>query len=71
MKKYLTKNVRMSIIGLLATLALICVVSVPSDDASWIVMMIISKGIAAVFAFLAYILFRRWNAKGMLPNIEE
>lgn len=63
------KKVRAAIVGLLFGFAFILLCSAPSDDAdSWYLAFFVSKGLAFLLGYAAYVLAGHWESKGLLPD---
>lgn len=71
MKEETKKQVRISIVGLFGFIALILMVSEPTNQDTWFRDFFISKLIAAVFGFITYRLAKYWESKGLLPEMDE
>ena len=65
------KYLRMSIVGLFATITFICVVGEPSEEDAWFEMFFFSKLVALVTGYITYVLVKRWDAKGLLPDMMD
>ena len=69
--KVTMKQIRMSAIAILATIALILAISEPSNQDTWYQDFFVSKALAAIVAYITYILATRWESKGLLPDMED
>lgn len=64
-------NWRMWLIGTLAMVSLICIVSEPIDDETWWSSFFISKGIGFGTAYLIYRLVTYWSKNGLIQDFNE
>ena len=69
MKKIIL-NWRMAVISLLVTAALICKISEPINENTWLRDFFISKSIGAAIAYTLYRLVRYWIDKNLLPKLD-
>lgn len=70
-KSEFMKQVRISIVGLFGCICLILISSEPADEEKWFMQFFLSKGLAFLFGYVAYILTKRWESKGLLPDMED
>lgn len=71
MKTNLLKNVRMGIVGLFAMACIICIMSEPICEEQWFKVFLQSKLLGVAFGTITYFLFKYWDSKGLLPEIEN
>ena len=65
------KYLRMSIVGIFATITLNCVVGEPLEDDTWFEMFFFSKLVALVTGYITYVLVKHWESKGLLPDMMD
>ena len=71
MKSDLMIIVRMSIIGILGTVALILMCGEPIKEETWFRVFFITKGLAFLIGYITYVLCVRWESKGLLPPMDK
>lgn len=71
MKHEIKQQIRITIIGILGWCAILCAVSEPASQDDWFMVFLASKAIAVLFGYAAYILWRYWDAKGLLPEMDD
>ena len=74
MKELVMKYVRMSMVGLLGAITLILAFSEPIDEASfgkWFETLYVTKGLAFLIGYITYTLFKHWDEKGLLPDMDD
>lgn len=70
-KSELMKQVRMSIVSILGCIALILMCSEPIEEETWFRVFFITKGLAILIGYIAYVLYVYWESKGLLPEMNE
>ena len=70
-KSELMKQVRMFIVSILGCIALILMCSEPIEEETWFRVFFITKGLAILIGYIAYVLCVRWESKGLLPEMNE
>lgn len=70
-KSELIKQVRMSIVGILGCIAFIIMCGEPIEEETWFRVFFITKGLAFLIGYCCYALYRHWESKGLLPDLDE
>lgn len=70
-KEQVMKQIRMSVVGLLGCAAFILMCGEPTNEETWWQSFFIGKGLAFLFGYITYILCKRWESKGLLPEMDE
>ena len=70
-KSELMKQVRMSIVGILGCIVLILMCGEPIEEETGFRAFFITKGLAILIGYIAYVLYVYWESKGLLPEMNE
>ncbi len=70
-KKEVMQEVRMGVVAILGCLCFVCLSGEPANEETWWSVFFISKAIAFAFGLACYSLFKYWNKRGLLPEIED
>lgn len=63
-------NWRIAVMCLLGTIALICIVSEPTNENTWFRDFLIAKSIGTASAYILYRTARYWEIKHLLPELD-
>ena len=64
-------NWRMWVMAILTMVSLVCLVSEPIDNETWLSIFIISKAIGFITAYLVYRLASYWEKRNLIPGLDE
>lgn len=64
-------NWRMSVIGILSMLTIVCIASEPEDNETWFTVFITSKIIGLAIGYLVYRLASYWGKKNLIPKLNN
>lgn len=63
-------NWRIAVMCLLGAIALICILSEPTNESTWFMGFFISKSIGVALAYILYRFARYWESKHLLPELD-